>query len=167
MVSCTRRPDDGLRSLVEYSVWRQHFPRSWSIWVYGMFVPLHAQYLQWKKYFLLYSFRNWTNWTYRDSYASFAQIFLKMTIKITLKGLIQNRWLHLFCNSPSILWMFLVRILSLKTKMVHILFVNIVTFWSGLIMYFRTVIDLSFFISPVPYSIVCSSVLKYVEFVVF
>lgn len=30
-------------------------------------------------YFLLtsaYSFRNKTNWTYRDSYASFAQIFL-------------------------------------------------------------------------------------------
>ena len=76
MVSCIRRPDDGLRPLVEYFVWRQHFPRSCSIWVYGMFMSLHAQYLQWKKYFSLYSFRNKTNWTYRDSYASFAQIFL-------------------------------------------------------------------------------------------
>ena len=76
MVSCIRRPDDGLRPLVEYFVWRQHFPRSCSFWVYGMFMSLHAQYLQWKKYFSLYSFRNKTNWTYRDSYASFAQIFL-------------------------------------------------------------------------------------------
>ena len=60
----------------EVKPFRQYFYYTWLIWAYGMFMSLHAQYLPRKKYFALYNFRNETNWTYRNSYASFAQISL-------------------------------------------------------------------------------------------